>query len=467
MASRPDLIFATGRSDYPNQINNVLGFPYIFRGALDCGASVINEAMKLAAVRAIARLAKEPVPSVVNAAYNMNRIEFGRDYILPKPLDPRLLTWVSPAVAKGAMESGVARRPITDWDAYEERLRKLMGYDKKFLRRIYDKAKEHPKRVVFGEANTDNMLRAAVMGAKEGAYIPVLLGNEEMIQKRADRLGLDIAGIEIVNLRHDREESRRKRYAAEFAARRQRRGVTLPEALEKMFDRNYFGMMMVQTGDADAFLGGTYSGAHDMGQIAREVVGIRPSHNSFAALHIINTKRGTFFISDTLVNKNPDTETLTDIARLTRNSVEYFAETPVMAMVSFSNFGASDDKECRKVQDAVNLMHERYPELAIDGEMTINYALNTELRDKVFPFNRLSGKDVNTLIFPNLASASTAYRMMLEMGVAESVGPIQMGLNKPVHFASVHAPVRDIVNIAVIAGLDAAVLERSGGSNDK
>ncbi len=467
MASRPDLIFATGRSDYPNQINNVLGFPYIFRGALDCGASVINEAMKLAAVRAIARLAKEPVPSVVNAAYNMNRIEFGRDYILPKPLDPRLLTWVSPAVAKGAMESGVARRPITDWDAYEERLRKLMGYDKKFLRRIYDKAKEHPKRVVFGEANTDNMLRAAVMGAKEGAYIPVLLGNEEMIQKRADRLGLDIAGIEIVNLRHDREESRRKRYAAEFAARRQRRGVTLPEALEKMFDRNYFGMMMVQTGDADAFLGGTYSGAHDMGQIAREVVGIRPSYNSFAALHIINTKRGTFFISDTLVNKNPDTETLTDIARLTRNSVEYFAETPVMAMVSFSNFGASDDKECRKVQDAVNLMHERYPELAIDGEMTINYALNTELRDKVFPFNRLSGKDVNTLIFPNLASASTAYRMMLEMGVAESVGPIQMGLNKPVHFASVHAPVRDIVNIAVIAGLDAAVLERSGGSNDK
>ncbi len=226
-------------------------------------------------------------------------------------------------------------------------------------------------------------------------------------------------------------------------------------------------MMMVQTGDADAFLGGTYSGAHDMGQIAREVVGIRPSYNSFAALHIINTKRGTFFISDTLVNKNPDTETLTDIARLTRNSVEYFAETPVMAMVSFSNFGASDDKECRKVQDAVNLMHERYPELAIDGEMTINYALNTELRDKVFPFNRLSGKDVNTLIFPNLASASTAYRMMLEMGVAESVGPIQMGLNKPVHFASVHAPVRDIVNIAVIAGLDAAVLERSGGSNDK
>ena len=233
MASRPDLIFATGRSDYPNQINNVLGFPYIFRGALDCGASVINEAMKLAAVRAIARLAKEPVPSVVNAAYNMNRIEFGRDYILPKPLDPRLLTWVSPAVAKGAMESGVARRPITDWDAYEERLRKLMGYDKKFLRRIYDKAKEHPKRVVFGEANTDNMLRAAVMGAKEGAYIPVLLGNEEMIQKRADRLGLDIAGIEIVNLRHDREESRRKRYAAEFAARRQRRGVTLPKRLKK------------------------------------------------------------------------------------------------------------------------------------------------------------------------------------------------------------------------------------------
>lgn len=467
MASRPDLIFATGRSDYPNQINNVLGFPYIFRGALDSGATTINEEMKLAAVRAIAQLAKEPVPPVVNAAYNMNRLEFGRDYILPKPLDPRLLTWVAPAVARGAMESGVAERPITDWDAYEERLRKLMGYDKKFLRRIYDKAKEHPKRVVFGEANTDNMLRAAVMGAKEGVYVPVLLGNEEMIQKRADRLGLSLDGIEIINLRHDREATRRQRYAERLASKRQRQGVTFPEAQEKMFDRNYFGMMMVEEGDADAFLGGTYSGAHGIGNIAEEVVGIRPSYNHFATLHVITTKRGTFFISDTQVNKNPDTDTLTDIARLTRNAVEYFAETPVMAMVSYGNFGSAADKECKKVEDAVKNMQELYPDLAIDGEMTINYALNAELRDRVFPFTKLKGKDVNALIFPNLASASTAYRVMLEMGLGDAVGPIQMGLNKPVHFASVFSPVRDIVNIAAIASLDAAVLERTGGTEDK
>ncbi len=467
MASRPDLIFATGRSDYPNQINNVLGFPYIFRGALDSGATTINEEMKLAAVRAIAQLAKEPVPPVVNAAYNMNRLEFGRDYILPKPLDPRLLTWVAPAVARGAMESGVAERPITDWDAYEERLRKLMGYDKKFLRRIYDKAKEHPKRVVFGEANTDNMLRAAVMGAKEGVYVPVLLGNEEMIQKRADRLGLSLDGIEIINLRHDREAPRRQRYAERLASKRQRQGVTFPEAQEKMFDRNYFGMMMVEEGDADAFLGGTYSGAHGIGNIAEEVVGIRPSYNHFATLHVITTKRGTFFISDTQVNKNPDTDTLTDIARLTRNAVEYFAETPVMAMVSYGNFGSAADKECKKVEDAVKHMQELYPDLAIDGEMTINYALNAELRDRVFPFTKLKGKDVNALIFPNLASASTAYRVMLEMGLGDAVGPIQMGLNKPVHFASVFSPVRDIVNIAAIASLDAAVLERTGGTEDK
>ena len=467
MASRPDLIFATGRSDYPNQINNVLGFPYIFRGALDCGATAINEAMKLAAVHAIADLAKLPVPTVVNAAYNMNNLEFGRDYILPKPLDPRLLTVVAPAVAKGAMESGIARRPITDWEAYEESLRKLMGYDRKLLRRIHEQAKETPRRVVFGEANTDNMLRAAVMGAKEGVFIPVLLGNDEMIQKRADRLGLDISGIEIVNLRHDREERRRKRYAQILVDKRNRRGLTLPEATEKMFDRNYFGMMMVEAGDADAFLGGSYSAVQHIGDIAEEVVGVRPGYKHFATLHIINTKRGTYFISDTQVNKHPDTDTLTDIARLTRNSVEYFAETPVMAMVSYSNFGSASEAEPENVRATVARMQEMYPDLAIDGEMTLNYALNTELRDQVFPFTRLAGKQVNTLIFPNLASASTAYRMMLEMGLGDAIGPIQMGLNKPVHFASVFAGVRDIINIAAIASIDAAVLQRTGGTVDK
>ena len=467
MSSRDDLIFATGRSDYPNQINNVLGFPYIFRGALDCGAVSINEEMKLAAVHAIADLAKMPVPPVVNAAYDITDLKFGRDYILPKPLDPRLLTSVAPAVARGAMEGGVARRPITDWEQYKERLRKLMGYDNKLMRRISEQAKEHPKRVVFGEANTDNMLKAAVIAANEGVLIPILLGNEEMIQKRAARLGLDISGIEIVNLRHDREADRRHMFALKLAEKHQREGLTYPEALEKMFDRNYFGMMMIEEGHADAFLGGTYSAAHTTGKIAEEVVGIRPSYKHFAALHIINTKRGTFFLADTLVNKKVDSETLLDIARLARNSVEYFAHEPVMAMVSYSNFGSSAEPECRNVREVVEKMHQMYPELPIDGEMSLNYALNKDVRDTTFPFNRIKGKEVNTLIFPNLSSASTAYRMMLEMGLGNAIGPIQMGLNKPVHFVSVNSEVRDIVNIATIAGLDAAVLERAGQAADK
>lgn len=465
--SRPDLIFATGRSDYPNQINNVLGFPYIFRGALDCGATAINEDMKLAAVRAIAQLAKEPVPPVVNAAYDMVDMKFGVDYILPKALDPRLLTWVAPAVARAAMESGVAKRPISDWDAYAERLRKLMGYDNKLIRRITDKAKSSPKRIVFGEANTDNMLKAAVIGARDGIYIPVLLGNEEMIAKRAERLGLDISGIEIINLRHDREAERRTRYAKRLAKLRQREGLTFPEALEKMFDRNYFGMMMVNECDADAFLGGTYSAAHGIGKIAERVIGIRPSYKHFATMHILNTKRGTFFMADTHINKECDEDTLMDIARLTRNSVEYFAYEPVMAMISYSNFGSSKDTESVNVRSVVEKMQAMYPTLPVDGEMNVSYALNQEARDETFPFNKLKGKNVNTLIFPNLSTANTAYRLILEMGLGNAIGPIQMGLNKPVHFTNVNSPVRDIVTLATIAGLDAAVLEHTGGCNDK
>lgn len=439
-ASRPDLIFATGRSDYPNQINNVLGFPYIFRGALDSGATTINEEMKLSAVRAIARLAKEPVPPVVNTAYDMTDIHFGPEYILPKPLDPRLLTTVAPAVAQGAMDSGVARRPITDWVAYEEKLRKLMGYDNKLMRRISEQTKAHPKRVVFGEANTDNMLKAAVLAHKEGVIIPVLLGNDEMIQKRAERLGLDLTGIEIINLRHDREAPRRERYAKHIWEKRQREGVTYPEALEKMFDRNYFGMMMVEEGDADAFLGGTYSASNEIGRIATEIIGIRPGYKHFAAMHIMETKRGTYFIADTLINKNIDEDTLFDITRLAKDSVEYFAHRPVMAMMSHSNFGSISEPECVNSRHVVDRMRAEFPELDIDGEMAVNYALNQMLRDETFPFNRLKGMDVNTLIFPNLSSASTAYRMMLEMGLGDAIGPIQMGLNKPVHFISVNSP---------------------------
>ena len=465
IASRPDLIFATGRSDYPNQINNVLGFPYIFRGALDSGATAINEEMKLAAVRAIAKLAKQPVPSVVNAAYNMTALKFGADYILPKPLDPRLLTTVAPAVAKAAMESGVARRPIADWDAYCAKLRQLMGYDNKLMRRFTDQAKQNPKRVVFAEANTDNMLRAAASTARQGICIPILLGNEEMIEKRAARLGVNIEGIEIVNLRHDREADRRHRYATILAQKRQRAGLTYPEALEKMFDRNYFGMMMVETGEADAFIAGTYSNSHQTGEIAKEVVGIRPSYNHFATMHIMNTKRGTFFLADTMINQQNDEDTLFDIARLARYSVEYFAHDPVMAMVSYSNFGSNCDgeSECKRVHTVVDRMQQKYPELPIDGEMQVHYALNKKLRDERFPFSRLKGRDVNTLIFPNLSAANTAYRMMLELGVAEAIGPIQIGLNKPVHFIAVDSEVRDIINLATIAVLDAAVLEKAGG----
>ena len=463
-ASRPDLIFATGRSDYPNQINNVLGFPYIFRGALDCGAKAINEEMKLAAVRAIAQLAKLRVPSVVNAAYNMEGISFGPEYILPKPLDPRLLTTVSPAVAKAAMDSGVARKPITDWAQYAAKLHSMMGLDCKIMRQFTDMAKGNPQRVVFGEANTDNMLIAAVNAYNEGVCKPILLGNEEMITKRAQRLGLSLNGLTIVNLRHDREAERRERYAENLAAKKERDGYTYREALEKMFDRNYFGMMMVEMGDADAFIAGTYSNNTDVTSIAKEVIGIRPSYNHFATMHIMNTKRGVYFLADTMINESEDTETLVDIARLARTAVEYFAKDPVIAMVSYSNFGSNKAASPKAIHEAVSIMHKRYPELPIDGEMQLNYAINKDIRDKNYPFNKLKGKNVNTLIFPSLSASSSAYKMMLEMGLAEFIGPIQIGLNKPIHFISVEATVREIVNLATIASVDADLCHRAGNA---
>jgi malate dehydrogenase (oxaloacetate-decarboxylating)(NADP+) len=459
-AARNDIIFATGRSDYPNQINNVLGFPYIFRGALDCGASAINESMKISAVHAIAKLAKQPVPSIVNAAYNMSGLKFGREYILPKPLDPRLLTTVAPAVARGAMESGVATQPITDWDAYDAALRSKMGFESKFMYNIISTVKRNPKRVVFSEANTDNMLRAAVVVKREGLAIPVLLGNDEMISKRAKSLGIDIRGIEIVNLRHDREAERRSRYAKLLADKRQRNGLTYAEASEKMFDRNYFGMMMVETGDADAFLGGTYSSSKEPGIIAEEVIGIRPSYKHFATMHIVNTKRGVLFLADTLINHDMDEDALYDVTRLARYAVDYFNREPIMAMVSCSNFGSNNDTEGKIAHAVVDRMQKKYPELPIDGEMQVSYALNRDLRDQTYPFTRLNGKDVNTLIFPNVTAANTAFRLILEMGVGEAIGTIQIGLNKPVHFIGVDSPVRDIVNLTTIAVLDATVLEK-------
>lgn len=460
MASRDDIIFATGRSDYPNQINNVLGFPYIFRGALDTHAKAINEEMKLAAVYAIAELAKEPVPDVVNAAYKLKRTTFGRNYILPKALDPRLLTRVSCAVAKAAIESGVSRRTITDWEGYANHLREMMGYDNKLLRSFTDMAKANPKRVVFAEANHVNMLKAAAEAKAEGICIPILLGNEERLEKIAAEENISLEGIEIVNLRHDRETERRHRYAKILSDKKAREGVTYAEACEKMVDRNAFGMMMVATGDADAFVTGVYSRYSEVTKMAEQIIGIRPSYTHFGALNILTCKKGTFFIADTLINRHPSTEVLIDIARLTQDAVKFFAHEPVMAMLSYSNFGSDKQGSPLKVHDAINYLHKNYPDMMVEGEMQVNFALDKKLRDEMYPFNKLKGKDVNTLIFPNLSSANSAYKLLDTLGISETIGPIQMGLNKPIHFTDVESSTRDILNLTTVAVVDAIVQEQ-------
>ena len=460
MASRDDIIFATGRSDYPNQINNVLGFPYIFRGALDTHAKAINEEMKLAAVYAIAGLAKEPVPDVVNAAYKLKRTTFGRDYILPKALDPRLLTRVSCAVAKAAIDSGVSRRTIPDGEGYANHLREMMGYDNKLLRSFTDMAKANPKRVVFAEANHGNMLKAAAEAKAEGICIPILLGNEERLQKIAAEENISLEGIEIVNLRHDRETERRHRYAKILSEKKAREGVTYAEACEKMVDRNAFGMMMVATGDADAFVTGVYSRYSEVTKMAEQIIGIRPSYTHFGALNILTCKKGTFFIADTLINRHPSTEVLIDIARLTQDAVKFFAHEPVMAMLSYSNFGSDKQGSPLKVHDAIDYLHKNYPDMMVDGEMQVNFALDKKLRDDMYPFNKLKGKDVNTLIFPNLSSANSAYKLLDTLGISETIGPIQMGLNKPIHFTDVESSTRDILNLTTVAVVDAIVQEQ-------
>ena len=460
MASRDDIIFATGRSDYPNQINNVLGFPYIFRGALDTHAKAINEEMKRAAVYAIADLAKEPVPDVVNAAYKLKRTTFGRDYILPKALDPRLLTRVSCAVAKAAIDSGVSRKTITDWEGYANHLREMMGYDNKLLRSFTDMAKANPKRVVFAEANHVNMLKAAAEAKAEGICFPILLGNEERLAKIAAEENISLDGIEIVNLRHDRETERRHRYARILTDKKVREGVTYSEACEKMVDRNAFGMMMVATGDADAFVTGVYSRYSEVTKMAEQIIGIRPSYKHFGALNILTCKKGTFFMADTLINRHPSAEVLIDIARLTHDAVKFFAHEPVMAMLSYSNFGADKQGSPLKVHEAIDFLHKTYPDMVVDGEMQVNFALDKKLRDDMYPFNKLKGQDVNTLIFPNLSSANSAYKLLDTLGITETIGPIQMGLNKPIHFTDVESSTRDIVNLTTVAVVDAIVQEQ-------
>ena len=460
MASRDDIIFATGRSDYPNQINNVLGFPYIFRGALDTHAKAINEEMKRAAVYAIADLAKEPVPDVVNAAYKLKRTTFGRDYILPKALDPRLLTRVSCAVAKAAIDSGVSRKTITDWEGYANHLREMMGYDNKLLRSFTDMAKANPKRVVFAEANHVNMLKAAAEAKAEGICFPILLGNEERLAKIDAEENISLDGIEIVNLRHDRETERRHRYARILSDKKAREGVTYSEACEKMVDRNAFGMMMVATGDADAFVTGVYSRYSEVTKMAEQIIGIRPSYKHFGALNILTCKKGTFFMADTLINRHPSAEVLIDIARLTHDAVKFFAHEPVMAMLSYSNFGSDKQGSPLKVHEAIDFLHKTYPDMVVDGEMQVNFALDKKLRDDMYPFNKLKGQDVNTLIFPNLSSANSAYKLLDTLGITETIGPIQMGLNKPIHFTDVESSTRDIVNLTTVAVVDAIVQEQ-------
>ena len=435
MASRPDVLMATGRSDYPNQINNVIGFPYIFRGALDTNATAINEEMKLAAVRAIAGLAKQPVPDVVNEAYHVNNLTFGPKYFIPKPVDPRLITEVSMAVARAAIESGVARSTISDWDEYRQHLKEGI----------------HP-----------NMLKAAVEAKAEGICHPILLGNEERIEKLAKELDLSLEGIEIVNLRHDREAERRERYARILTEKKAREGYTFEEANDKMFERNYFGMMMVETGEADAFITGLYTKYSNTIKVAKELIGIRPEYKHFGTMHILNSKKGTFFIADTLINRHPDTETLIDIARLSDHTVRFFNHEPVIAMMSYSNFGTDNTGSPANVHKATEYMQQQYPDLAIDGEMQVKFAMNDKLRDEKYPFTRLKGKVVNTLVFPNLTSANASYQLLQAMNGddMEIVGPIQMGLNKPIHFTDFESSVRDIVNITAVAVIDAIVMKK-------
>ena len=458
MAARPDVLMSTGRSDYPNQINNVMVFPYIFRGALDTHATAINEEMKLAAVKALAELAKAPVPEIVNKTYHVSDLDFGPKYFIPKPVDPRLITEVSAAVAKAAIESGVARTEIKDWDAYKQHLRQLLGQETALTRKFHETARQHPQRVVFAEGAHPTMMKAAVQAKQEGICYPILLGNPDRLKRLANRLKLDLTGIELIDMRADQEQRRRATYAKHLAEKRARQGYTFEEAYDKMYERNYFGMSMVEQGDADAFITGLYTKYSNTVKVAKEVVGIRPEYKTFGTMHILNTKKGTYYISDTLINRHPDENVLTDVAKLSAHTVKFFNEEPVIAMISYSNFGTDQIGSPVKVGTAVANMQEQYPDLAIDGEMQVNFALNKELRDDKYPFTRLKGKDVNTLVFPNMSSANASYKLLQALDPdAEIIGPIQMGLNKAIHFTDFESSVRDVVNIVAVAVIDAYV----------
>ncbi|WP_339631954.1 NADP-dependent malic enzyme [Bizionia echini] len=459
IATRQDIIMATGRSDHPNQVNNVLGFPFIFRGALDVRATKINEEMKMAAVKALAQLAKEPVPEQVNIAYGETRLTFGRDYIIPKPFDPRLISQVPPAVAKAAIESGVAKNPITDWDKYENELLERSGSDNKIVRLLLNRAKLNPKRVVYAEADHLDVLKAAQIAHDEGIAMPILLGRRSVIEKLKAEIEFD-ADVPIIDPKSDEEEARLKSYAKVYWEQRKRKGVTLYSAEKIMRERNYFAAMMVNIGDADALISGFSRSYPSVVKPMLELIGLAPGSTRVATTNLLMTQRGPLFLSDTAININPSATDLTKIAQMTAGVVKMFGMEPVMAMISYSNFGSSKNQTATKVGEAVAYLHKRHPNLLVDGELQADFALNSEMLQDTFPFSKLAGKKVNTLIFPNLESGNITYKLLKELNQSESIGPIMMGMRKPVHILQLEASVDEIVNMTAIAVIDAQQKEK-------
>jgi malate dehydrogenase (oxaloacetate-decarboxylating)(NADP+) len=456
-AVRDDIIMATGRSDYPNQVNNVLGFPFIFRGALDVRATQINEAMKLAAVKALADLAKTPVPDIVNMAYNEKNIVFGPTYIIPKPLDPRLLSTVTPAVARAAMESGVAQTAIPNWDTYVIELNKRLGLDNQMIRALGSKARINPKRLVFAEADNPKILKVAQILNDEGVAFPMLLGDEKKIRHIASINSIDLEDMPIINPQKDEYEEQRRRFSEIFFTKRQRRGINKYESQKIMRDRNYFGCMMVETGEADAMISGLTKNYPDTIRPALQAIGTEDGVKKIAGMYLLLTKKGPLFLADTTVNFNPTAEELADITMLVARAVQNFNLTPRIAMLSYSNFGTSDSPEARLVARATVIVKQRDPSLIVDGEMQASVALNNELIKENYPFSELVDQEVNTLIFPNLAAGNVAYNLLKEVGGADAIGPILLGLKKPVHVLQLGSSERSIYNMALIAVVDAQI----------
>ncbi|OIQ21765.1 MAG: NADP-dependent malic enzyme [Flavobacterium sp. MedPE-SWcel] len=461
IATRDDIIMATGRSDHPNQVNNVLGFPYIFRGALDVRATKINEAMKMAAVVALADLAKAPVPEQVNIAYGETKLNFGRDYIIPKPFDPRLIAVVPPAVAQAAMDSGVAQSPINDWDKYVEGLLERLGNDNKMIRLLTNRAKTNPKRIIFAEADHLDVLKAAQIVHEEGIGKPILLGSKEIIEELMEEIEFSISDdITIIDPKTDEEKGKRERYSEVFWKTRQRRGLTLLDAQKWMRERNYFAAMMVNEGDADAMVTGYSRGYPSVVKPIMQLIGKAHGVSKIATTNMMMTKRGPIFLSDTAINSDPSAEDLAKIALMTARTVRMFGIEPVLAMVSFSNFGSSSDKSPNKVREAVAILHKNHPDLIVDGEVQADFALNSEMHKDKFPFSKLAGKKVNTLIFPNLDAANVTYKLLKELNKVVSIGPIMLGMDKPVHIFQLGASVEEMVNMAAVAVVDAQEKEK-------